>query len=87
MLQTYYDHRKGSRAQRLYISGADKDHELNLQILATERQKYFQAVKRLFARSLDSTELLHLSVVCGELKLALAGLGHGSFPNFPLSQA
>lgn len=32
------------------IASADKDHELNLQILATERQKYFQAVKRLFAR-------------------------------------
>ena len=37
---------------------------MNLQILATEREKYFRAVKRLFARSLESTELLHLSVVC-----------------------
>ncbi|CAL1156181.1 unnamed protein product [Cladocopium goreaui] len=32
------------------IESADKDHEMNLQILATEREKYFRAVKRLFAR-------------------------------------
>lgn len=32
------------------IESADKDHELNLQMLAVERQKYFRAVKRLFAR-------------------------------------
>jgi len=90
MLETYYGHRTGPRAQRLYISpGADKDHEMNLQILATEREKYFRAVKRLFARSLESTELLHLSVVCvwwGWLNWPWPVLemdGNGSFPSFP----
>ncbi|CAJ1360797.1 unnamed protein product, partial [Effrenium voratum] len=32
------------------IESAEKDHELNLQMVAAERAKYFRAVKRLFAQ-------------------------------------
>jgi len=32
------------------IESADKDHELNLQMMAAERAKYFRAVKRLFTK-------------------------------------
>ena len=36
-------------------SGAEKDHETNLQMVAAERAKYFRAVKRLFSQLLGET--------------------------------
>lgn len=58
----------------LPFSGADKDHELNLQMLAVERQKYFRAVKRLFARRFDCMQIQCHFTTSGQYLYSISGL-------------
>ena len=41
-------------ADKTLMAGAEKDNELNLQMLAHERAKYFRAVRRLFQQPLGA---------------------------------
>ncbi|CAE7203118.1 CATSPER1 [Symbiodinium necroappetens] len=52
------------------IAGAEKDHELNLQMLAHERAKYFRAVKRLFQQP-RAQRNYNTSSACSSIAVAL----------------